>query len=97
MKRLAPAAEVIEVPNDGAVSLLGQYIEVRCGNYHYAGKLTGVNDKCIELEEAHTIFNSGPYSTEKYEDAQKHVESNVLIYFGFIESLMPIPASRLGL
>lgn len=96
MKRLAKPVEVIEVEGEGAIGLLGQYVEVRCGNYHYAGKLTGVNDKCIELEEAHTVFSSGAYTIKKYEDAQRHVDSKLLVYFNFIESLMPIPSSRLG-
>ena len=96
MKKLAKPVEVIEVEGEGAIGLLGHYVEVRCGNYHYAGKLTGVNDMCIQLEEAHTIFSSGAYTTEKYDDAQPHVESSLLIYFNFIESMMPIPASRLG-
>ena len=88
--------EVIEVPNEGAISFLGQYVEVRCGNYHYAGKLVGVNDKCVKLEEAHTVFDSGAYTPKKYDDAQAHVQSELLVYFNFIESMMPIPASRLG-
>lgn len=92
----APRISVIEVEGEGAVALLEQYVEVRCGNYHYAGKLVGVNDKCIKLEEAHTVFNSGAYTTKRYEDAQAHVQSELLVYFNFIESLMPIPPSRLG-
>lgn len=97
MKKLAPKVEVVEVENEGAISLLGEYVEVRCGSYHYAGKLIGVNDLCIELEEAHTIFESGAYTTAKYKDTQKHVESKALIYFSFIECILPIPKSRLGL
>lgn len=96
MKKLAKPVEVIEVENEGAISLLGEYVEIRCGNYHYAGKLVGVNDLCVELEEAHTIFSSGAYTTKKYDDVQPHVESKLLVYFNFIESLMPIPKTRLG-
>ena len=96
MKRLVKPVEVIEVENEGAISLLGQYVEIRCGNYHYAGKLVGVNDLCVELDEAHTIFNSGAYTPEKYDNVQPHVESLLLVYFNFIESMMPIPKSRLG-
>jgi hypothetical protein len=96
MKKLAPPVAVIEVEGEGAISLLGEYVEIRCGNYHYAGKLVGVNDLCVELEEAHTIFSSGSYTTKKYEDVQPHVESKLLVYFNFIESLMPIPKTRLG-
>jgi hypothetical protein len=96
MKKLAKPVKVIEVENEGAISLLGDYVEIRCGNYHYAGKLVGVNDLCVELEEAHTIFDGGSYTTKKYSDVQAHVESKLLVYFNFIESLMPIPKSRLG-
>lgn len=96
MLKQAPRVEVIEVEGEGAISLLGEYVEIRCGNYHYAGKLVGVNDKCVELEDSHTIFNSGAYTTKKYTDVQKHVESKLLVYFNFIESILPIPPSRIG-
>lgn len=96
MKKLAAPVAVIEVENEGAVSLLGKYVEIRCGNYHYAGKLVGVNDLCVELDEAHTVFHSGAYTTKKYDDVQPHVEGKLLVYFNFIESMMPIPKTRLG-
>jgi len=97
MMKVKPTVEVIEVENEGAISLLGEFVEIRCGSYHYAGRLVGVNDKCVELEHAHTVFSSGSYTTKKYDDAQKHVKSKLLVYFGFIESISPIPASRLGM
>ena len=46
MKKLM---EVVEVEDAGFMSLLGKNVVVFCANYIYTGKLTGVNDTCIEL------------------------------------------------
>ncbi len=62
---------VQEVENEGLVSLLGQTITLFCGVYIYAGKLVGVNDACVKLENAHVVYETGPFGTGKYKDAQK--------------------------
>ena len=51
--------KVVEVENEGFLSLLGEEVLIMCSNYFYGGKLVGVNDTCIKLENAHIPFFSG--------------------------------------
>ena len=60
-----------EVENEGLVSLLGQTVTLFCGVYIYAGELVGVNDIYVKLANAHVVYETGPFGTGKYKDAQK--------------------------
>jgi len=68
MKKLT---EVVEVENEGLVSLLGQRITVMCANYFYTGILEGVNDTCVLLTAPSIVYQTGPWSETKYEDEQQ--------------------------
>jgi hypothetical protein len=83
MKKLV---EVQEVPNEGFISLLGERITVFCMVYIYTGKLTGVNDDCIELEDPSIVYETGPFSEKNWKDAQKLPNKNVYIQKAAIES-----------
>lgn len=78
--------ETKEVPEEGLMSLLGKNVEFFCGVYIYAGKLIGVNDKCVKLENAHIVYETGPFSNSKYKDAQSLEKKFHYIATGLIES-----------
>ena len=63
--------EVVEVKNEGLVSLMGERVTFFCGNYIYTGKLVGVNDTCIKLEDAAIVYETGAFNDPKWKDAQK--------------------------
>ena len=63
--------EVVEVENEGLIALLNKMVLVICNNYFYYGKLTGVNDTCIKLENPYKVFETGAYTDKKFADAQK--------------------------
>lgn len=63
--------DVVEVSGEGLESLLNQQVLVFCASYFYAGKLVGVNDKDIKLEDASIVYETGPFSTPGYKDAQR--------------------------
>jgi hypothetical protein len=65
---------VQETEGEGFESLMGQNVEIQTGIYIYAGKLVGVNNTCIKLENAHTVFETGEFTSKKYKDAQKRAE-----------------------
>lgn len=69
---------VSEVENEGFASLLGKNVEIQTGLFIYAGKLVGVNDTCIKLDNAHTVFETGDFKSKEYKDAQ--VRSNPVLY-----------------
>lgn len=62
---------VEEVDDEGMIRLLGKRVTLFCLNYIYTGKLTGVNDTCVKLEEAAIVYETGPLDTKDWKDAQK--------------------------
>ena len=62
--------EVVEVENEGLIALFNEQVLIICNNYFYYGKLVGVNDTCIKLENPYKVFETGPYSDKKFKDAQ---------------------------
>ena len=78
--------ETKEVKEEGMLALLGQNIEIFCGVYIYAGKLVGVNDKCVKLENPHLVYETGGFLDKKYKDAQPMGREFHYVATGFIES-----------
>jgi len=63
--------KLIEVENEGLVSLMGERVTLMCGCYFYTGTLVGVNDDCVKLEDAGVVFETGAYDSTDWEDMQK--------------------------
>ena len=87
MKILPTKVEVVEVENEGFISLLGQQVEIRCNVYIYAGTLVGVNQTCVKLDNAAIVYETGPHNDSNYKDAQKigdsqYVSMNLIESFG---------------
>jgi len=61
---------VSEVEGEGFVALLGKRVTLFCMNYIYTGNLTGVNDTCVLLEDAAIVYETGPFTTKEWKDAQ---------------------------
>lgn len=51
-------------------SLLGEYVTLWCCRYIYAGKLVGVNDKDVLLEEVRVVYETGELCKAGFSDAQ---------------------------
>lgn len=62
--------EVVEVEGEGLESLLGQNVLLLCLNYFYAGKLIGVNDSFVRLENPQIVYETGAWANKSYTDAQ---------------------------
>lgn len=65
MKRL-----VEEVQGEGLESLLGERVTLLCINYFYTGKLVGVNETCVLLENPAIVYETGEWTDGKYRDEQ---------------------------
>lgn len=61
---------VTEVEGEGLMKLLGSNVCLCCLNYIYAGKLVGVNNDCVLLEDAQIVYETGPWGEKKWKDAQ---------------------------
>ena len=62
---------VTEVEGEGLESLMGEQVLLLCMNYHYAGKLVGVNEKFVLLEEAAVVYETGEWAAKSWKDSQK--------------------------
>jgi len=82
MKKLK---EVIEVENEGMISLLGKRITVFGMIYIYTGDLVGVNETCIKLDNPAIVYETGAFTEEKWKDAQA-LPHSMYIQLSAIES-----------
>lgn len=87
MKKLK---EVIEVEDEGMISLLGEVVTIMCGCYFYTGKLIGVNDTCVKLTDASIVYETGPFIEPQWKDAQAlpndwYVQNSAIESFGVLK------------
>lgn len=71
---------------EGLVGLLGENVVIICACYIYSGKLIGVNDTCIKLEDPHMVYETGPWADKKWKDAQPLGHKFHYVATGMIES-----------
>lgn len=89
MKKLT-TVELVEVPNEGLVSLLGKTVTLFCMNYIYTGILEGVNDTCVKLAGAKIVYETGELTSKTWKDAQAlpgdwYVQNSAIESFGLLK------------
>ena len=62
---------VAEVAGEGLPKLMGQVVTLICDTYIYTGKLIGVNEDCVLLAEPSIVYETGPFNTPTWKDAQR--------------------------
>lgn len=65
MKRI-----IEDVAGEGLESLLGETVTLWCSNYIYSGRLVGVNESDVLLEDASIVYETGELNAAKFKDAQ---------------------------
>ena len=76
---------VDEVSGEGMEKLMGEVVTLFCLNYFYTGRLVGVNDTCVLLEDASIVYETGELSSKDWKDAQK-LPNDWYVQIGAIES-----------
>ena len=76
-----------EVEGEGLVSLLDKQVMLFCLNYIYTGKLAGVNDTCVLLENPKIVYETGAFTSKTMVDAQSlpfsiYVQTSAIESFG---------------
>jgi hypothetical protein len=82
--------KLIEDENEGLISLMGERITLMCGCYFYTGKLVGVNDTCVKLEDAGVVYETGSFSDSSWKDMQElpndwYVQTQAIESFGILK------------
>jgi len=83
MKKLV---NVVEVEGEGLEALMGEQVLLFALNYIYAGVLSGVNESFVQLTEAKVVYETGPFVTAGYKDAQPLPGGVWYVQRGAIES-----------
>lgn len=61
---------VKEDENEGLSAFLGKPVTLFCGVYIYTGKMAGLNDQSVKLENARIVYETGELNTKTWKDAQ---------------------------
>ena len=82
--------QVVEVEGKGFIGLLNETITLFCANYIYTGKLVGVNDEFVKLENPFIVYETGAFTEKKWKDAQAlpneiYVMKSAIESFGVIK------------
>jgi len=79
--------KLIEIDeSEGLQKLMGEKVTLLCNAYFYTGTLVGVNTDCVLLEEPYIVYQTGPWDTDTWEDAQKLPTKHLYVQIGHIES-----------
>lgn len=90
MKVLPKTIEVLEVENEGLISLLDKQVTFFCAVYIYTGKLVGVNNTCVKLENPKIVYETGAFNTKDWKDAQSlpnelYLQTSMIEAFGVVK------------
>jgi hypothetical protein len=77
---------VEQVDGEGLDGLLGERVLLICAGYFYEGKLVGVNDTFVKLDDAAIVYSTGAWSDKQYSDIQKLNAQEWYVQRGLIES-----------
>lgn len=81
---------VEDVSGEGLDKLLGERVTLFCAIYIYTGKLAGVNDTCVLLEDAGIVYETGELNSGGWKDHQKlpgdwYVQRSMIESFGILK------------
>ena len=85
-KYMKQVVTVTEVEGEGLDALLNENVVLFCLNYIYTGKLVGVNASFVKLEDPSIVYETGPFSSSGYKDAQKLHTKTFYVQTAAIES-----------
>lgn len=78
--------QVQEVGGEGLEGLLGERVLLMTAGYFYEGKLVGVADTFVKIEDAGIVYETGSWSDKNYKDIQKLHQGEWFVQRGLIES-----------
>ena len=75
---------------EGLESLLGERITLFCAAYIYTGKLVGVSNTYVKLQDPSIVYETGELSSKSWQDAQPlpndwYVQLNSVESFGILK------------
>jgi hypothetical protein len=77
---------VQEIEGEWLEKLLGETVTLFCLNYFYNGKLVGVNETCVLLQDPKIIYETGTFTDKNWKDAQSMNIEELYVQKAAIES-----------
>ena len=77
---------VTEIENEGFEKLMGETVTLFCMNYFYNGKLVGVNDTQVLLQDPKIVYETGEWSKETWQDVQVMGIDELYVRISAVES-----------
>jgi len=79
-----------EVQGEGLSKLLGERVTLFCCRYIYTGKLVGVSESSVMLEDAGIVYETGSLNDSEWSDMQKlprdwYVQTSSIESFGLLK------------
>jgi hypothetical protein len=81
VKKLVEASE-----EEGLESFLGERVLLMCAGYFYEGKLIGVSEEFVKLQDPGIVYSTGEWKEKGYSDIQKLHAKEWYVMTGLIES-----------
>ena len=72
--------------SEGLESLLGQNVTLFCMNYIYTGKLVGIDDVQVKLDDAKIVYETGAFTEKEWTDAQSLPNGTWYVRLATVES-----------
>jgi hypothetical protein len=70
----------------GLDALLGEEVLLICSAYFYTGKLTGVNDTFVQLDDPAIVYETGNWNSKGYTNQEKLHTKRFFVQRAAIES-----------
>lgn len=91
MKKKPETVALVDVPDEGLISLLGKRVMLFCMRFHYAGVLEGVNESCVKLSNAQIVLDTGLFSNNRFADAQVPYKAEFYVQISSIQMFVELP------
>ena len=80
---------IVETDDGGMDALLGKRVLFMCANYFYVGRLIGLNEISVQLDDASLVYETGRWDSSSWKDAER-LPSTLNIMIHFIESYFEV-------
>ena len=77
--------KLVEESGEGLVKLMGERVTLFGMNYIYTGKLVGVNDTCVLLDNPSIVYETGAFTEKAWKDAQA-LPSSLYVMLSAVEA-----------
>lgn len=77
---------MVEKEDEGLIGLVGQKVTLFCVNYFYTGKLVGVNDTQVKIEDPEIVYETGDWKSKSWGASEKLPCKELYIRIACVES-----------